>query len=223
MYHEAGYDSYLTARVMILLSAKLEAKGSYVLEDDAAIPRPLTPSGENALGLSPPVSPNKQDASSSLIDALHSGAQLNKTSPQVEMLEQQQLPIRIKTASRFATTTLFEALASSSPPENEGHEQGTGNTVIGTSFALDPTARPFPIAATGDATADTKAEATTAEAKAKGPELSNKGKERPKEKKLKFEPLMPPFNSDFWRVYANKLRVFGTVEGILDLGPARMQ
>jgi len=31
-FHEAGYDSYLTARIMILLSAKLEAEGTYVEE-----------------------------------------------------------------------------------------------------------------------------------------------------------------------------------------------
>ncbi|KAF1990949.1 ribonuclease CAF1, partial [Aulographum hederae CBS 113979] len=29
-FHEAGYDSYLTARIMILLSAKLEAAGTYI-------------------------------------------------------------------------------------------------------------------------------------------------------------------------------------------------
>ena len=33
--------------------------------------------------------------------------------------------------------------------------------------------------------------------------------------------LMPPFSSDFWRVYGNKLRVFGTVEGVCDLNPER--
>lgn len=29
--------------------------------------------------------------------------------------------------------------------------------------------------------------------------------------------MMPAFHSDFWRVYGNKLRVFGTVEGVCDL------
>lgn len=51
-FHEAGYDSYLTARVMILLSVKLEAEGMYVGEikrqqavsDDEAY---LTPPEEN--------------------------------------------------------------------------------------------------------------------------------------------------------------------------------
>lgn len=29
--------------------------------------------------------------------------------------------------------------------------------------------------------------------------------------------FMPPFESNFWRVYGNKLRIFGSVEGMLDL------
>lgn len=30
--------------------------------------------------------------------------------------------------------------------------------------------------------------------------------------------LMPPFGSDFWAVYGNKLRVYGTEEGVCKLG-----
>lgn len=29
--------------------------------------------------------------------------------------------------------------------------------------------------------------------------------------------MMPPFDSRFWKTYGNKLRVFGTVEGLCDL------
>lgn len=29
--------------------------------------------------------------------------------------------------------------------------------------------------------------------------------------------LLPPWDTDFWRVYGNKLRVFGTVEEVCDL------
>lgn len=31
--------------------------------------------------------------------------------------------------------------------------------------------------------------------------------------------MMPPFDNDFWKVYGNKLRVYGTQEGLCDLNP----
>ena len=34
-----------------------------------------------------------------------------------------------------------------------------------------------------------------------------------------FPPMLPPWRSDFWRVYGNKLRVNGTNEGLLKLDP----
>jgi hypothetical protein len=103
---------------------------------------------------------------------------------------------------------LFEALASSSPPKKDDEDQSTRNGVVGSRFALDPTARSFPISATGDDAADT---------------TETKGKGRSKDKEPKLDSLMPPFTSDFWKVYANKLRVFGTVESMLDLDPMRIQ
>ena len=35
--------------------------------------------------------------------------------------------------------------------------------------------------------------------------------------KPNFPGMMPPFDSDFWKPYRNKLRVFGTEEGVCDL------
>ena len=34
--------------------------------------------------------------------------------------------------------------------------------------------------------------------------------------------LIPPFNTNFWRVYGNRLRVFGTVEEMCDLTQKRI-
>ena len=39
----------------------------------------------------------------------------------------------------------------------------------------------------------------------------------PQQLELKAATMMPQFDSDFWRVYGNKLRVFGTVENVCDL------
>ena len=161
MYHEAGYDSYLTARVMILLSAQLEAKGSYVADSVPGTPAVATPKSMPSQSPKSPVE-----------------------------------------ASRFATKTMYEALMS---------DDATGTddtTIVGSSFALNPNARPFPIAATEG----------TSQARSPGSE----GKSKPnKHTQIKIDSVMPPFDSDFWRVYANKLRVFGTKEGLLDLDPQR--
>jgi poly(A)-specific ribonuclease len=115
-----------------------------------------------------------------------------------------------KVTSRFATKTLFDALA-----DVDGHEEQNGDTVIiGSSFALNPNARPFPIVSVA---VDGASDGAVLEASS-----PRKGAKKPKVSELKIDAIMPPFNTDFWRVYANKLRVFGTAEGLLDLDPARM-
>lgn len=186
MYHEAGYDSYLTARVAILLSAKLEAKGTYVPESGVNTPVTGTP---NAKARS---TPNRGLDSSAYLTPLD-------TPP--------------APSSRFGTKNLFEALLDHDTPHDL--------EIIGTSFSLNPNARPFPIAATGDGAAEVVALRTPTHSRHTSKD-ENKGKDRRKHgEELKIDEMMPPFSSDFWRVYANKLRVFGTVEGLLDLDPLR--
>ncbi|KAI9678937.1 MAG: hypothetical protein M1829_001922 [Trizodia sp. TS-e1964] len=43
--------------------------------------------------------------------------------------------------------------------------------------------------------------------------------EAPQEASLGYGGLIPRFNSDFWNIYGNKLRVFGTDEAFMDLNP----
>jgi poly(A)-specific ribonuclease len=102
--HEAGYDSYLTARIIILLSAKLEASGTYLSEDDGG---------------------------------------------GVSLTADGQGPIQ---------TGLAALISDSSALSFKDQRQKT---------------------------------------------------------------LMPPLESDFWKVYGNRLRVFGTDERVLDLDPTR--
>lgn len=40
---------------------------------------------------------------------------------------------------------------------------------------------------------------------------------KPRQQPVQSTRLMPPFGTDFWRVYRNKLRVFGTTEGVCHL------
>jgi poly(A)-specific ribonuclease len=182
MYHEAGYDSYLTARVAILLSAKLEAKGTYVPESGVNTPVTGTP---NAKAHSTP----------------KRGMNVNDNSAHLPPLDPP------PPTSRFGTRNLFEALLDHNTPTQD-------IDITGSSFSLNPNARPFPIAAKGDGAASTPTHSrNTSKDETKG--------RRKHGEELKIDDMMPPFSSDFWRVYANKLRVFGTVEGLLDLDPVK--
>ncbi|KAF2862447.1 CAF1-domain-containing protein [Piedraia hortae CBS 480.64] len=126
-FHEAGYDSYLTATVAVRLAAKLEREGNYV-----------TPSMPG-LG--------KQD----------------------------------------------EAPASSSPPAWKPSEAG-----IDWQHGGDPTI-----------STDSVSEITPRDYRQAYDEVIWNSS---------FEGGMPALSSDFWRVYGNKLRVFGTDESVLTLG-----
>jgi poly(A)-specific ribonuclease len=189
MYHEAGYDSLLTAKVAILLSAKLEAQGTYVEDGRANNPAPGTPV-KAAQATPPPVcKPGQQPA-------------------------RVVLPAQPRSTSRFATKTLFDALAD----QSEHEDQDGPPAIVGTSFALNPNARPFPIAAVP---VDGTSESAASRGHSRVSSPSNLKNQKPAE--LKIDLVMPPWNADFWRVYSNKLRVFGTAEGLLDLDPSRMQ
>lgn len=196
MYHEAGYDSFLTARVMILLSSQLERKGSYLPDDSAPDPSPKSPKNKHkggAIVQTNAISPSKG------VSPITASPTVGISSSDASQLQNKQQPSPAKVTSRFATKTLFEALASTGDDKdnNDEEDEDRKSAVVGSSFALDPSARPFPITDSGSHAAVN--EETTAERDA----------------------FMPPFNSDFWRVYANRLRVFGTVEGMLDLDPDR--
>lgn len=207
-HHEAGYDSYLTARIMILLSAKLEAAGTYV-EDETT----LSPRSSNAT--SPPTTPSKKNETpgTSLVSAL-----MNSTKAmQIDDTTASKTPSPMA-KSRYASRTMFDALESTSDNQE-------ASTIAGANFALNPTARPFPIAATGDGAADSPGGSSGKKSSSsrKSKEMkSPKGKGKVAEKEPVLDAQMPPFNTDFWRLYANRLRVFGTVEGLLDLDPMRM-
>ena len=187
--HEAGYDSLLTARVMILLSAKLEAQGMYVPERVAAAPMQQ--------------SPNRPPDNVILTDA-------------AKKVQRDTGMVTPMAPSRFATRTLYEALADmedvtsvpsgalvkdddSGITEAEFSNVRAGASGLANPKVLDPTASPFRHSADMEK------------------EVRSKQVERARE----IDKQMPPFDSGFWRVYANKLRIFGTVEGMLDLDPER--
>lgn len=222
-FHEAGYDSLLTARVMILLSANLEAAGTYVPE--AADIRAMSPSDEDydtapeemddqSLGEGPdgngptPISDLKVGRGSTKQKTLNDlktdvQAMADSAAPKSNKSKKKKNGSRIPSSSRFATGTMFDALVD----KDSSPERPILSTKVShqKKSSLNPTAPSFgsPSWIT-KRTSDLKA-ATASQ----------------QEKESEVQPLMPPFECDFWRVYANKLRVFGTVERFLDLDPLR--
>ncbi|TID15178.1 CAF1-domain-containing protein [Venturia nashicola] len=228
-FHEAGYDSLLTARVMILLSANLEAAGAYVPE--AADIRATSPSDED-YDTAPeefydqPLGEGPDGNGPTLISDLNMGRNPTKKKTLNDLKAESQAVVvspapkstkskkktngnRTTSSSRFATGTMFDALVDkeSSSERPVQHNKATTNSSHQSKSILNPNAPSF-----GSPSWVTKRTSDFRVATASQEE---------KDKENEVQPLMPPFDCDFWRVYANKLRVFGTVERYLDLDPSR--
>jgi len=261
-FHEAGYDSYLTARVMILLSAKLEAAGTYVEESKLLEP---TSDEEVFFSADEPDLPvesslnhavnGSRDKTEALVTV--SGPQPDLIAPSVEHADTTESSKKKKkrskrtekkqpsrkdsktrpetdgppTTTRFAQPTLFSRLRQMSldDGDDDANDEAAAESLISeprhriapntngpdpTAFAspparLDPRAPPF-FAPGGSESWD--------EPQPQQPTESDRGQENSEEVR---EGLMPAFSSDFWRVYGNKLRVFGTVEGVFPLTRVR--
>ncbi|KAI9780067.1 MAG: hypothetical protein M1839_007049 [Geoglossum umbratile] len=183
--HEAGYDSFLTATILIKLATRLEAEGEYVVpeadpcSDDSfttapeSVDSPLaSPVGSPQTqaptrgGVGPSVSPQ---------GVSHIGGDGSATGPPHRSSRKKRRKLKAKrsaTETQFSHPTKFDLLVNL---ENE-----EGSTELSRSAEAE----------CGDTDTDVAA-----------PE--------PDDSEVI---LMPPFHSDFWRVYGNKLRVFGTKE-----------
>lgn len=148
-YHEAGYDSFLTAQVAVRLSAKLQAEGGYI-----ELARRASEAESGVAGLQ-------------LTDAALNG---------------------LNTSSNGNGTGEDKAGEGFTPSVPGAIWKRRGDETIGDADPRDPFYR------------------------------------NPKDLKWRHIPNhvtiengMPIFGSDFWRVYGNKLRVFGTLEGVCAL------
>jgi len=218
-FHEAGYDSYLTARIMILLSAKLEAAGTYISS-------PTTLSEEGDYLTAPEEvaeSPDSLDGGVLLSIDGKAPAQtivappMSATSKSGSMRRKKRKADQVTPRTRFSSKTPFDALAgltldddldaqtngvnlpSPFQPTTSSSSPTKPTALVSTPrFAFNPNASPFPS------------------------EVTVGGITRAKQSETKeADPAMPPFESDFWRVYSNRLRVFGTEERLFDLDPRR--
>ncbi|KAI9809416.1 MAG: hypothetical protein M1827_006852 [Pycnora praestabilis] len=189
--HEAGYDSFLTAKVLVRLAAKLEASGTLVREHELETQLSdedvyhTAPEDSGGVSLSPPVSfknktlaatkenrvPNRNTSSGS--DSGSDGISLVGRIDEVLTTSQgwKKQPKTSKkggTKSLFSHATMFDSLLDL-PIDDEDVDEP---------LIVEPP-----------------------------PEKHNMT-------------VMPAFDSDFWSIYGNKLRVFGTAERVCDLNAA---
>lgn len=165
--HEAGYDSFLTAKVLIRLSAKLESEGEYVDEDMGTMSDEdyFTPIEEEI-----PVTTAEAPGTAIMDTArvLDYGGVSGDVGPSTNSSPP---PGQAKVATKFSHAGKYDLL--------EGLPQDSNQVSIAAP-------EPGSSAATGNVQ-DSAA------------------------------PMMPPFDSHFWVVYGNKLRVNGTVEGVCNV------
>ena len=185
--HEAGFDSFLTAKVLIRLSAKLEAAGHYV--DENGIPATDDEEYETA----------PEDGGVTLdridVDPAHNSDASDSSNQGVSLAI-----AALDTAT--ISQTEHEAKKSKALKSNQSKASSkTGFAHQNTFDLLDE------IPADGDALPMSLRPENSVDGK-------KRKKERKREKKKKKFTMMPPFESHFWTVYGNKLRVNGTVEGV---------
>ncbi|KAI9872401.1 MAG: hypothetical protein M1830_001690 [Pleopsidium flavum] len=203
--HEAGYDSFLTAKVLIRLSAQLEGAGIYVKNRE---PSPLSDEelyhtapeeGGVSLDLSRALDKNSvgkkvrvpKDHKSNRVDSNPQGVSLDGTNGD-QMPSTQNIRSRARKLKRaakkamkpsaFSHATRFDLLGDmSSGEEQRDHSIEATLTTSPDNFHLI---------------------------------MEDKSQQQLEPKTMT---MMPHFESDFWSVYGNKLRVFGTVENVCDL------
>lgn len=203
--HEAGYDSYLTAKVLIRLSAQLHAAGAYLNDREHV----LTSDEENyhtapedgGVSLNPSVVPNRKNegkkvrvpkgitsnrvAPSLQGVSLDAANDIHTSSTQVSSLQARKpkkAAKRMMKRTAFSHATVFDMLGDMSSEEQQENP---------------------PLEATVTSQPDSSYRA---------PKETSQQLPQPK-----ISTMMPQFESGFWRVYGNKLRVFGTVENVCDL------
>jgi poly(A)-specific ribonuclease len=189
VFHEAGFDSYLTAQVAVRLSMKLELEGAYVDDVDE-----LGQGGVKVDGQFIASGPVKAAVGTgkSLLSAAVKALNLNGTAVD---------PNAAAPPAPFTSSSL------PLPSMPSFKNQRTSSPLL----SLSPKAESFvpsSLGATWKAGGDPTLE----------PEDPNDpfvmARNQPLFPEKGIDGGMPRFGGDFWRVYGNRLRVFGTEEGV---------
>ncbi|KAH7061386.1 ribonuclease H-like domain-containing protein [Macrophomina phaseolina] len=246
--HEAGYDSFMTALIMIRLSTKLEEDGVYLQDvspplsedeaydtapedtSDGASPAAKPSSNQSILsgiwdGTTESITPSmafNEDWNDDSTPLAQTAAPLDNTEParrkKAERRKQKTSgkksgsgpAAKGEAESMFSHKNMFAQLALGDLEGGED-EESEGNSEVQMGYPSRGPGEPRAAAFESDGT--TLYSYTPSVPKIdKVPEVNRDG----------MEPmtLMPPFESDFWRVYGNKLRVFGTAESVWRLRSA---
>lgn len=197
VYHEAGFDSFLTAQVAVRLSMKLEREGAYVddleeggvkINGPSAVVGTAVGKGKGLLSVAfsalsmngvanEPPPPTPPSAAPAPINAWSNGPP-NPATPKAKQAPRANSP-------QLSLSPRAEAFV---PSSLGGSWKRGGDPTLGPVAADDPfNPQNF----------------TKQRQVAEGPGISDG---------------MPRFSGDFWRVYGNRLRVFGTEEGVCALG-----
>ena len=190
VFHEAGFDSYLTAQVAVRLSMKLEREGAYVDDVDELGQGGVKVDGQQFV--SGPVKA-AVGTGKSLLSAAVKALNLNGTVAEPDTAPAPPAP--------FASATLPV------PATSSFKNQRTSSPLL----SLSPKAESFVPSSLG-ATWKSGGDATLAPENPEDPFVMSRKKSLAIEKGI--EGGMPRFGGDFWRVYGNRLRVFGTEEGV---------
>lgn len=187
-FHEAGYDSFLTSQIAVRLSAKLEREGAYVEAEKEA----KEDSGEDSGGVT--------------LNGTEAGAMGKVVNGVKDLLMAPVNAIAGSTQISPQPTATLDGTNPNPPapdsmpftPSMEGkHWKRRGEPSLG------PAAENDPFVYAPHDLQHRPLEPTTWD----GETLQDKA----------LEGGMPVWGSDFWRVYGNRLRVFGTDEGVCEL------
>ena len=231
-FHEAGYDSLLTAQVAVRLSTKLEAAGTYI-EDDSEPSSPDEAGGVTLNGGAARFTPGDQNlpnrAASTLSSAIGGLRQLVSAPLKVlsgdgghsMQADEAKTDVAAKSktgasskrknqglegestaksepqqSGRFAHATVFDQLQNTVDEESEEEEILQFDDLPSSTATASA-----PVAADTDGISDNRVRVTAADWET--PYWRREGGR-----------AMPRFDSDFWGVYGNKLRIFGTQEAV---------
>ncbi|MCJ1308345.1 hypothetical protein MMC25_001998 [Agyrium rufum] len=217
--HEAGYDAFLTAKVMIRLSAFLEAEGTYLKTNDGAHTNGengVMPNGDKkenqnlATPSSQPLAPSTP-TQKPITAAPPTTSQPPKANKSYKQNHSQRPP-----PTAFSHSTMFDALADipispDSSPEprhrfSHPQPQPQPQTTPSKKSRQAPSATP------------STTQVSTNNPRNEGQEKEERVQESQARKK-EIARLMPAWDDPFWDVHANRLRLNGTIEGVCCLDP----
>ncbi|KAK7538623.1 ribonuclease H-like domain-containing protein [Phyllosticta citribraziliensis] len=245
--HEAGYDSFLTAIIMVRLSAKLESEGTYLQE----MTTPRTEAEPETSSLASNPAPGVVAASKGLLTTtLESITKMlsvrsndeakpgGRPAPLVDAstVVPTQVPagavVNDSKVEDMASANMEGAVGKKKKKKNRKKKKETNvekeandtRSAKGSNQSLYSSHNPYDRLASVDSEFNDENEGfdqvDTGEAQGGWDEVQMAEEQEPCAVEFgQREPmaLMPRFESDFWRVYGNKLRVFGTQESVWKL------